>query len=207
MRDRLRGYYFITDARLSRGGNLRDVRGALAAGVRVVQYRDKQADTPTFLAEARRLRELCRNALFLVNDRVDIALAVEADGVHLGQEDLPCREARRRLGPGPVIGITVTTLDEALAAVDDGADYLGVSPIFATATKSDAGAPVGLELLRQLRRRVALPLIAIGGITLANAPAVLAAGADGLCAISAVLTAPDPTAAITEFQQLCRSPG
>jgi thiamine-phosphate pyrophosphorylase len=198
----VRGYYFITEAILSRAGNASDVAAAVAAGVRVVQYREKQGLTCDLVAEARKLRQLCRHIRFLVNDRVDLALEVGADGVHLGQEDLPCPEARRLLGPEKIIGVTVSTVAEALTAQAHGADYLGVSPIFSTATKADAGAPTGVALLAEIRRRVALPLVAIGGITLANAPAVIAAGADAVCAIAAVVTRPEVKAEIDKFQKL-----
>jgi thiamine-phosphate pyrophosphorylase len=198
----VRGYYFITEAILSRAGNASDVAAAVAAGVRVVQYREKQGLTCDLVAEARKLRQLCRHIRFLVNDRVDLALEVGADGVHLGQEDLPCPEARKRLGPEKIIGVTVSTVAEALTAQAHGADYLGVSPIFSTATKADAGAPTGVALLAEIRRRVALPLVAIGGITLANAPAVIAAGADAVCAIAAVVTRPEVKAEIDKFQKL-----
>ncbi len=156
------------------------------------------------MAEARKLRELCRHLRFLVNDRVDLALEVGADGVHLGQEDLPCPEARKMLGPEKIIGVTVSTVAEALTAQAEGADYLGVSPIFSTATKADAGVPTGVALLAEIRRQVSLPLVAIGGITLANAPAVIAAGADAVCAISAVVTKADARAEIEKFQTLFR---
>jgi thiamine-phosphate pyrophosphorylase len=203
----VKGYYFITDAALSRAGNLSDVAAAVAAKVRVVQYRQKQGRTRDLVAEARQLRQLCRHIRFLVNDRVDLALEVGADGVHLGQEDLPCPEARKMLGPEKIIGVTVHTVAEALAAQAAGADYLGVSPIFSTATKTDAGAPTGGELLAEIRRRVSLPLVAIGGITLANAPAVIAAGADAVCAIAAVVTRPEIKAEIDKFQKLfCGTP-
>ena len=203
----MRGYYFITAAGLSRAGNLSDVAAAVAAGVRVVQYRQKQGLTFDLVAEARQLRELCRHTLFLVNDRVDVALEVGADGVHLGQEDFSYREARKLLGPEKIIGVTVHTVAEALAAQAGGADYLGVSPIFSTATKADAGAPTGVALLNEIRRRVTLPLVAIGGITLANAPAVIGAGADGVCAIAAVVTRPEVQAEIEKFQKLfCGNP-
>jgi thiamine-phosphate pyrophosphorylase len=140
----------------------------------------------------------------VVNDRVDLALEVGADGVHLGQEDLSCHEARKRLGPAKIIGLTVHNLAEALAAQAAGADYLGVSPIFATPTKADAGAPTGVELLAEVRRHVSLPLVAIGGITLAKAPLVIAAGADAICAIAAVVTQPDVKSEIDKFQRLFR---
>ncbi|MGQ9921923.1 MAG: thiamine phosphate synthase [Desulfobacca sp.] len=198
----MKGYYFITDAHLSRAGNRSDVQAAVAAGVLVVQYREKDADTASLLAEARELRRLCHGTLFLLNDYVEVALEVGADGVHLGQEDMPLPEARRLLGPGKIIGVTVNTVAQALRAAQQGADYLGVSPIFATRTKPDAGEPAGLSLLREIRRLVSLPLIAIGGITLDNAPAVIAAGADGICAISAVVTQPEVGAAIRQFQRL-----
>jgi thiamine-phosphate pyrophosphorylase len=200
----VRGYCFITGASLSRAGNLSDVAAAVAAGVRVVQYRQKQGLTFDLVAEARQLRQLCRHIRFLVNDRVDIALEVGADGVHLGQEDLPYPEARRLLGPEKIIGVTVHNLAEALTAQAAGADYLGVSPIFSTATKADAGAPAGVELLANIRRRVSIPLVAIGGITLANAPVVIAAGADAVCAIVAVVTKADVKSEIDKFQRLFR---
>ena len=198
----MRGYYFITDAGLSRAGNAADVQAACAAGVKAVQYREKCADTRVMYEEARRLKALCRGALFLINDRVDLAQAVDADGVHLGRQDLPYDIARKLLGPGKIIGITVSSLAEALDAARQGADYLGVSPIFPTTTKADAGTPGGLGLIREIRKLVSLPLIAIGGITLTNAPEVIQAGADGLCAISAVVTKPDVRGEIERFQAL-----
>ena len=148
------------------------------------------------------MRQLCRHIRFLVNDRVDLALEVGADGVHLGQEDFSYYEARNLLGPDKIIGVTVHNVAEALAAQAAGADYLGVSPIFSTATKADAGAPTGVALLAEIRRQVSLPLVAIGGITLANAPAVIEAGADAVCAIAAVVTRPEVQAEIDKFQKL-----
>jgi thiamine-phosphate pyrophosphorylase len=198
----MRGFYFITDAGLSRAGNLSDVREAVAAGVRVVQYRDKHRHPDEIRQEARRLRELCREVLFLVNDRVDVALWVDADGVHLGQDDLPYEAARELLGPDKIIGITVHNVREAREVAARGADYLGVSPIFPTRTKADAGAAGGLGLLREIRREVAVPLIAIGGINLDNAREVIRAGADGLCAISAVVTRSQVRVEIARFQAL-----
>ena len=198
----MKGYCFITDAASSRAGNISDVQNAVAAGVTVVQYRRKDAATAELFAEAMALRELCRRTLFLVNDRVDIALAVGADGVHLGQDDLPLPAARQLLGPGKTIGLTVHSLAEARQAEAAGADYLGVSPIYTTKTKADAGPPAGIQLIEQIRRAVKIPLIAIGGITLANAPAVIQAGADSLCAISAVVCQADVRAEIGKFQRL-----
>ncbi len=198
----MKGYYFITDTGLSRAGNVKDVRRALTAGVGIVQYRAKETGTRVMLAEAQELKSLCQGAIFLVNDRVDVALAVDADGVHLGQEDMPYETARRLLGPDKIIGITVSTLAEARTAARQGADYLGVSPIFFTRTKPDAGLPAGLTLLQEIRNSVSLPLAAIGGITHENAAQVIAAGADMICAISQVVTHPDVCLAVEKFQKL-----
>ena len=170
----------------------------------MIQYRAKDTSTREMLREARVLRELCRRTCFVVNDRVDVALAAQADGVHLGQDDLPLEAARRILGPGKIIGMTVHTLEEAQEAARAGADYLGVSPIFSTQTKSDAGRPAGLGLLQQIRQAIPLPLVAIGGITLENAAEVIRAGADCVCAISAVVKRPDVRQAVEEFQRLFR---
>jgi thiamine-phosphate pyrophosphorylase len=201
----VKGYYFITDSSLSRAGNISDVKQAEACSVCAVQYRNKNAETREMYIEAVRLREICRNAPFLINDRIDIALAVDADGVHLGQLDMPYRAARKMLGPEKIIGITVHNISEAMEAQLSGADYLGVSPIFQTATKSDAGKPAGIALIEEIRSRIDIPLIAIGGINLSNAPEVVRAGADGLCAISAVVAKEDVNGEIKRFQELFRA--
>ncbi len=198
----LKGYYFVTDSNLSISGNLADVQQAVRANVGVVQYRNKNAATRDCYQEALELRRICEKAVFLINDLVDIALAVNADGVHLGQDDMPYPVARRLLGKNKIIGLTVHSLQEALAAQDMGADYIGVSPIFATATKADAGKPFGLDGLAKIRRQVAIPIVAIGGINLSNAPSVIQAGADAICAISAVVTKPDVCTEIQKFQAL-----
>ena len=139
----MKGYYFITDQTLSRAGSPSDVKAAVAAKAAAVQYRRKDADTGEMYREALQLRKICRGVPFLINDRVDIALAVAADGVHLGQEDLPCAAARKILGRRKIIGVTVHSLAQAVKAEKDGADYVAVSPIFETATKPDAGRPIG----------------------------------------------------------------
>jgi thiamine-phosphate pyrophosphorylase len=201
----VKGYYFITDSSLSRAGNISDVKQAEACSVCAVQYRNKNAETREMYIEAVRLREICRNTLFLINDRIDIALAVDADGVHLGQSDMPYRAARKMLGPEKIIGITVHNLAEAMEAQRSGADYLGVSPIFQTATKSDAGKPSGIALIEEIRAQVDIPLIAIGGIDLGNAPEVIKSGADGLCAISAVVSKESVGEEIRKFQELFKA--
>lgn len=203
----MKGYYFITDSVLSRAGNISDVQQAEACGVSIVQYRNKNAETREMYEEALRLREICGNTVFLINDRIDIAMAVDADGVHLGQSDMPYARARKMLGPEKIIGITVHNLAEALEAQALGADYLGVSPIFSTKTKADAGKPAGIVLIEEIRAQVEIPLIAIGGINLANAPEVIRAGADGVCAISAVVAKENVSEEIRKFQELFRGCG
>lgn len=200
----MKGYYFITDSGLSRAGNIDDVMQAAACKVEVVQYRNKNAETREIYEEAVRLRKICRDLTFLINDRVDIALAVDSDGVHLGQSDMPLKTARKLLGPEKIIGVTVHSPEEAVQAQRLGADYLGVSPIFQTATKVDAGKPAGISLIEAIRREVEIPLVAIGGINHFNAPAVIRAGADGLCAISCVVAKDDVSAEIKKFQNMFR---
>lgn len=200
---KIQGYYFITDAKLSRAGNLSDVKNAVRAGVKVVQYRNKEADTKEFYEEALRLKKIChKKAIFLINDRIDIALAVDADGVHIGTDDMPFRIARKLLGKKKIIGMTVHSVKEGREAQRVSADYIGVSPIFLTDTKPDAGVPAGIDLIKQVRRIVRMPIIAIGGVSLHNAEEVIKAGADGLCTISAVITKQDVKAEIEKFQKL-----
>ena len=200
----MKGYYFITDSKLSRAGNLSDVLQAVACGVEVIQYRNKNAETRQMYEEAVRLGEICRDSgsIFIINDRLDIALAAEADGVHLGQSDMPCPAARKLLGQERIIGVTVHNLAEALQAESMGADYLGDSPIFQTATKLDAGKPAGIRLIEELRAQVEIPLIAIGGINHSNASEVVRAGADSLCAISCVVAKENVRDEILKFQEI-----
>ncbi len=198
----IRGYYFITDDSLSRKGTISDVKNAVKAGVTAIQYRKKGSSPYELLKDATALRAICRKSLFIINNHVDIALAVGADGVHLGQGDLPCNEARKLLGEKMIIGVTVHDPAQAGKAEKDGADYLGVSPIFKTSTKNDAGPASGTGLITSVRKASSLPIVAIGGITMENAPMVIASGADALCAISAVVTKKDVVAAIKGFQVL-----
>ncbi len=196
------GYYFITDSGISFRGNLSDVRAAASAQVCVVQYRNKKSSTRQMYAEALRLKKACGKALFLINDRIDIALAIDADGVHLGNEDMPYNCARKLLGKNKIIGLSASNIKEAQAAQKKGADYIGLGPIFATSTKLDAGAPCGLELIKAVKKKVTIPIVAIGGITLENAGDVIRAGVDAFCAISSVVGKSDTAAQILKFQQL-----
>ncbi len=195
-------YYLATDSRLTRAGVEADVRAAVDAGCIIVQYRDKDTTGRVLLATARQLAGICRGrALFLVNDRVDIAFAAGADGVHLGQDDLPIEEARRILGPDAVIGVSAGSAAEAADAQRRGADYIGLGPICATSTKPDAGPVCGIEGIRAVRAAVDIPIVAIGGITLDMAGEVIAAGADAVVAIAAVVGSPDVGAAVTAFRR------
>lgn len=200
----MKGFYFITDETNSAAGALNDARVSVGAGVRMVQYRNKTASTRVLYDEARILSGICAGsgARLIINDRVDIALAVGADGVHIGQEDMPYTAARKLLGSGRIIGVTVHGVEEAVEAEAAGADYLGVSPIFATGTKGDAGEPCGTSTLAAIRRAVGIPIAAIGGIDIENAGEVIAAGADMVCAISAVVSKPDVAAEIRRFQEI-----
>lgn len=181
--------YLVTDEACLHGRPLLEcVEEALAAGVTLVQYRAKAADGGVLYAEACRLKELCDkySVPLIINDRLDIALAVGAAGVHLGQDDLPCAVARRLLGEDFIIGVSAHNPAEAVQAVSEGADYLGCGAVFGTATKHDV-AKLGLENLRAIRKAVAVPMVGIGGITADNYAEVLATGADGAAIVSGIL--------------------
>jgi len=185
-------FYFITDSKLTKKTIIEDVEAALIAGVKIIQYREKEKSTKEIVEEAYQIKELCRDrALFIINDRLDIALAVNADGVHLGQEDMPYGTARLMLGHDKIIGLTVHNIEEAVIAQSLGADYIGASPIFETKTKMDAGNAVGLRLIKEIKPKVNIPIVAIGGISLNNVASVIKAGADSAVAISAVVTKED----------------
>jgi thiamine-phosphate pyrophosphorylase len=190
--------YLATDAgQCGHRGVPATVRAAVAGGVTAVQLRDPQATTRALYDQARTLAaELNGTGVpLLVNDRLDVALAAGADGVHLGQADLPAEAARRIAGPQLVIGWSVSTaeqVEEAVAMPAGTIDYLGVGPVFATGTKPDAGPALGLTALRQLCEKSTLPCVAIGGVGIDNARTVSRTGVAGVCVVSALCTAPDP---------------
>lgn len=195
----------VTDRGLAGGRSLVEVGLAAArGGATMVQLREKDATTRAFLEEARALKAALTplGAPLIINDRLDIALAVDADGVHVGQSDMPVAEARRLLGPGKLIGLSITTVDEARRPDAEAADYLGVGPIHLQQTKADAAPPLGLDGLRQVRALTKKPIVAIGGLTPENSASALAAGADGLAVVSAIVAAPDPEAAARRFMAL-----
>jgi len=179
-----------------------------AGGARLLQLRVKELPAHEFLSIAREVRAICRQAgcLLIINDRADIALAVGADGVHVGQEDLPVEAARKVLGPDKVIGVSTHDPAQALAAARGGADYIGFGPLFGTSTKATGYGARGLDQLREIRALVRLPIVAIGGITAERAPAALAAGADAVAMISDVMLASDVTGKVREVLEKIEGP-
>ena len=198
-------FYFVTDSSLSKKGILSDVEDALKAGCRVVQYREKNKTTSDMIREAKQIKKLCNDrAIFLVNDNVDVALAIDADGVHIGKSDISFKNARRLLGKEKIIGISVDNLDEAIIAETTGADYIGLGPIFETATKKDAGLPCGIKMIENVRKNVNIPLVAIGGITKDNVKAVIESGADVAVAVSAVIGSADVYKEVKDFIRIIK---
>lgn len=197
--------YLVTDRASAGKRTLADVvAAAVRGGVTCVQLREKQLNTRDFLAQAWALKALLDpHAIPLViNDRIDVALACGAHGVHLGQSDIPVAEARRLLPPRMFIGWSVETMEDVQRSTALPLDYLGVSPIFATPTKTDTPTPWGLDGLQRVRSATLLPLVAIGGIHAGNARDVLSAGADGLAVVSALCAAPNPRAAAAGLRRL-----
>jgi len=196
--------YFITDSRLTRKTVLEDVKSAIRAGVKIIQYREKNKSTRDMIKEAKKIGELCKknDVLFIINDRIDIALAVDADGVHLGNEDMTYSTARKILGNKKIIGLTVHNIKEAVEAERIGADYVGVSPIFETKTKLDAGKPGGLKLIKDIKEVIKIPFVAIGGINENNLKSVIKAGAKSIVAISAIVTKADVEKECKKFREV-----
>ena len=197
--------YLVADRRAAAGRSLvKVVRAAIAGGASVVQLRDKAAGTREMIALGRTLREVTRECRvpLIVNDRVDVALAVDADGVHVGREDMPAGVARALIGDGRLLGVSAETVDEARAAERNGADYLGVGDVFGTASKPDTGTPVGPTRIAEIVQAVAIPVVGIGGITLSNARQVIEAGAAGIAVISAVVAADNPEGAARSLREL-----
>jgi thiamine-phosphate pyrophosphorylase len=200
--------YAIVDPENAGGHDLVELARAVAAGgATLVQLRDKVSDTARMIDEARSLKAALAplGVPLIVNDRVDVALAADADGVHVGQEDMPVEEARRRLGPAPFIGLSIRTVEQATAAPLALLDYVGIGGVYSTMSKTSGRSPIGLDGLRKVievfRHRIGnFPTCGIAGITAKNAEAVIAAGADGISVISALSHPPDPRAAARELR-------
>jgi thiamine-phosphate pyrophosphorylase len=200
--------YAIVDAGLLAGRSVGELVSALAAaGCPLVQLRAKAVDDRRRLELAREAVAAARRAgaALVVNDRPDVALLAEADGVHVGQEDLRPAEVRRLLGPDRIVGVSTHNREQLEEALGEPIDYVAVGPVFATGTKQRPDPVVGTAWVAEARRRTSLPLVAIGGITPDNAGAVIAAGADGIAAIAALLAAPDPADAARRFLTALRS--
>lgn len=194
--------YLVTDRSFSAGRTTEEiVRKAVEGGVSVVQLREKELETRAFYEEGLKIREMLKQAgvALLINDRIDVALALDADGVHLGRDDMPPREARRLLGPDKVIGLSVNTLDHVREESAAYADYLAISPVFFTGTKANITEPWGLAGVAAARAATGLPLCAIGGVGAHNARDVVRAGADFIAVVTAIAAAPDPCAAAEEL--------
>lgn len=185
--------YLVTDRGiLGDRGLFKAVEAAIKGGVTVVQLREKDISSLDFYNIAVKLKELVHryNVPLIINDRLDIALAVDADGLHIGQSDLPVEVARRLL-PGKILGYSASTVEEARYGQKNGADYLGVGAVYATGSKADAGNPIGVEMVKKIKQSVALPVVGIGGIGLSNIEEVKTAGIEGVSIISAILGSPD----------------
>lgn len=195
----------VTDRGLARSRPLVDIAAAaIRGGVTIVQLREKAATTRDFLDEARALKALLAplGIPLIINDRVDIALAVDADGVHVGQTDMPVEEVRRLAGPGKIVGLSITNETQITRPDAAAADYLGIGPLYLQQTKDNASSPLGVEGFQRLRALTQKPVMAIGGLKPNNSAPVLAAGADGLAVVSAIVTADEPEAVARQFARL-----
>lgn len=191
----MRGVYLVTDRRLLNGHSLEEiVSAAVNAGVCCVQLREKDIPTREFLDVAKRLKTLMKphSVPLIINDRIDIAMAVDADGVHIGQSDMPYAIAREMLKPDAIIGLSVETWEDVVEAQKLDVDYIGVSPVFTTPTKTDTKVPWGLDGLAKIKTYSKHPLVAIGGINVTNIKSVIKAGADSVAVVSAICSAEDP---------------
>lgn len=194
--------YLVTDPEMTaRRGLVETVGAAVAGGVTMVQLRDKEAPARALAEAGRALLALLRplGVPLVVNDRVDVAHAIGADGVHVGQSDLPPAAARAILGPAAIVGLSITAAAE-LSTLDGAVDYVGLGPLYPTGTKTDAAPALGEAAFTAIRREIACPVVAIGGLNLANTARTLAAGADGLAVVSAVCAAADPCAAAQQLR-------
>ena len=199
--------YAITDRHWLKGETLHDqVRKAIDGGATFIQLREKHLDKDEFLKEAMEIKALCAEykVPFVINDDVDIALKIDADGVHVGQSDMQAGDVRAKLGPDKIIGVSAQTVEQALLAEKNGADYLGVGAVFATSSKDDA-IEVGPEVLKAICSAVSIPVVAIGGITKENVIQLKGSGISGIAVISAVFAQPDIKAAAAELRKLTKN--
>ena len=200
--------HVITDTALqSKFSHLELARMAIAGGADTIQFRQKEGSTRKLIEIAQQLKQICTGmgVTFIVNDRLDVAIASDSDGVHLGQDDFPIPLARELLGESRIIGGSAVTLNEARKCLDEGADYVGFGPVYPTTSKADAGPVAGINLMKEVIDKVPLPLIAIGGVNKDNTPEVIRAGAHGIAVISAVCCQQDPEQATRELFRALKS--
>lgn len=201
----MRGLYLVTDRRLCGKNTLTDViLQALQGGVSFVQLREKEASTRFFVEEARHIKTLLSpfKVPLIINDRIDVALAAGADGVHIGQDDMPYETARNLMGRHAIIGLSVETWEDVERAQALDVNYLGVSPVFETPTKTDTKASWGLEGLKKIKKYSRHPLVAIGSLNASNAADAIIAGADCIAVVSAIFSAPDPLKSTKELNKI-----
>lgn len=198
--------YLVTDRGLSKLPFYEMIEKAVEGGVTVVQLREKSLSTREFIEEAIEVKKILegRGIPLIINDRVDITIAVEADGVHLGNEDMPVELARKILGKKFIIGASAGSVEEAIEKERMGADYIAVSPVFPTPTKPDAGQPLGLDGVREMKKFIKVPLIGIGGINRENVVEVIKSGADGVAVVSAIVSSVDPEKSARELRELIK---
>lgn len=194
--------YLLTMPRaLSNGTYFDTLKSALSGGVSLLQWREKEGNTGELYRQAMAVQQLALDYQipFIINDRVDVALALDADGVHVGQDDLPANEARKLIGPNKILGVSAGNLEEALQAEKDGADYIGVGAVFPTGSKKDA-MPISLEAFKEICEHVTIPVVAIGGITIDKVPLLRGNGAKGVAVISSVWNAENPAEAVRNIK-------
>lgn len=201
------GLYFITDSTLTKKNIIDDIKAAIKGGVKIVQYREKGLPASEMAEEAKKISQMCRksNVIFLVDDRIDVALAADADGVHLGKEDIPYADARKILGKNRIIGLSAHSVKDALNNQRMGADYTSIGPIYHTSTKKPAKEPIGLKPIKQLKSKLKIPFVAIGGINENNIGEVLNAGARNVAMISAIAGKDNVESAVREFIKQIRN--
>jgi len=199
--------YLVTDRDLSRGRTtIEVVKAAVHGGVTCVQLREKSCSTKEFIEDALRIKDFLKAHYIplIINDRIDVAMAVQADGVHLGQSDMPLEMAKAILKDSMIIGISAESVEDAVEAEKGGADYIGVSPVFATPTKTDTAPPLGLEGIQAIRRGVQIPIVGIGGLNKDNCADVIRSGADGIAVVSAIVSADNPEKAARGLKEIIR---
>lgn len=192
--------YLVTDYRIPFDELLKKVEEALKAGIKLVQYRDKNVSSKLMCERGKKLFDLCKkyNSIFLVNDRVDIAMAIDADGVHIGQDDMDCKLARKLLGRDKIIGVSTKTLEESKKAVEDGADYLGCGAIYSTDTK-DTNI-LSINSLKEIKKNISIPIYGIGGINTENITNELKELLDGIAVVTSILNSHNINKTINEFK-------